>query len=62
MSDEKPPTRTLTLELDQLDYDVIQQAIAYRQTYRVLPDGDGNMVGRYVAEVCRGFLEMKGVI
>ncbi len=48
----------IVLELDQLDYDAIQKAVARRQTFRIMPDGDeGNLVGRTVAEICRGWLD-----
>ena len=60
MSNE-PKTRTIALELDQLDYDAIQKAIAYRQSWSVMPDGGGNVTGRTVAEICRGWLEHKGM-
>ena len=52
-----PDTRTLTVRIDQLDYDAIQRAIAYRQTWRSLPDGDGDIAGRIIAEICRGWME-----
>lgn len=53
--------RVLELLLDIEDYDAIQKAIAYRQTWGVMPDGDGNIAGRVVAEICRGWLEQKGM-
>lgn len=50
--------KTITLELDDLDYAAVQEAIATRQLYRVLPDGEGNLAGRVVAEICRGWMEL----
>jgi len=50
--------KTITLECDELDFDAIQKAIARRQLFRCLPDGEGNMAGRIVAEICRGWEEM----
>ena len=53
--------KTLSLELSDLDYDAIQKAIAYRQTWRAMPDADGsNLPGAVMAEICRGWLEMLG--
>ena len=54
--------RHLTLELDEPDYRSVQEAIARRQGFQVgfrppLPDGEGNMAGRIIAEICRGWLE-----
>ena len=54
--------RTMLLELDEDDFRSIQEAIACRQLYRVMPDGGGNIQGRIVAEICRGFLELKDVL
>lgn len=50
--------RKIELEIDDLDYETIQRCIAKRQLYRVLPDGDGNMAGRVIAEICRGWEEL----
>ena len=49
--------KTITLKVDDEDFDAIQSAICRRQSFRCLPDGDGNMTGRVVAEICRGWLE-----
>lgn len=49
--------KTITLEVDQEDFDAIQSAICRRQSFQCLPDGDGNLTGRIVAEICRGWLE-----
>jgi hypothetical protein len=51
-------TRKIELEIDKADYTAIQKAIAKRQVLRVMPDGEGNMAGRVIAEICRGWLEM----
>lgn len=59
--------RVLTLELDELDYDAIQTALARRQifgrhlpgcTQGIMPDGNSNRAGALVAEICRGWMEM----
>lgn len=49
---------TITLELDKLDAKAVNRAIARRQSMRVMPDGGGNMAGRVIAEICRGWEEM----
>lgn len=49
--------KMITLEVDQEDFDAIQSAICRRQSFQCLPDGDGNLTGRIVAEICRGWLE-----
>ena len=50
----------VTLELDDDDARAIHQAVAYVQRSKAgLPDADeGNLIGRAVAEACRGFLDM----
>lgn len=57
-------TRTITLEVDPDDYRSINEAIALRQTFlkpkghrNPLPPGAGNLPGRYIGEICRGWLE-----
>ena len=45
------------LECDELDAKAIHEAIARRQRRRIMPDGDGNMAGRVIAEICRGWME-----
>lgn len=57
----KTATKTIVLEVDEADFDTIQRAISVRQGFAgggCLPDGDGNLAGRYVAEIARGWLEM----
>lgn len=54
--------QTITIRIDDADADSIRAAIARRQSMRIdgqpiLPDGDGDLAGRYLAEVCRGWLE-----
>ena len=46
-------------DLDQLDKDAIDSAIANRQR-APLPPGFGSLRGRILAEICRGWLEMIG--
>ncbi len=54
--------RTIILELEDIDYDVIRKAIAKRQSFRVWPDTEGeadgtsNIAGLALAEICRGWL------
>lgn len=48
--------KTILLELDELDYDAVQKAMAIRQRW-VRPDGGGNVAGQVVAEICRGWME-----
>jgi hypothetical protein len=48
----------MQLELDELDYAAVQEAIARRQAYGVWPDHDGsNLAGLAVAEICRAYLD-----
>lgn len=42
---------------DDEDAAAIHAAIARRQTWRIMPDGDGDLTGRVLAEICRGWLE-----
>lgn len=51
-------------ELDTLDEQAVNQAIAYHQTQRIngehiLPDSDGDRRGTILAEICRDWLEYK---
>ncbi len=55
--------RRIVLDLDPDDYDAVQRALAVRQRSRdgkgpILPDGDSNTAGAYLAEICRGWLGM----
>jgi len=51
-------TRTLILELDEDDFEAVQRCISIRQgMIGGLPDGGGNLAGRIVAEICRGWEE-----
>lgn len=52
------PVKKIVLEVDDLDFHAIQNAMARRQSFRVMPDADGgNIAGRVIAEICRGWLE-----
>ena len=53
--------KTITLKCDEIDYDAIQAAIARRQLWRSLPEGEGDQAGRVLAEICRGWSEMLDV-
>lgn len=55
--------RKIVLELDELDFDIIQDAITQRQLVRcdethrtILPEFEGNFVGAVVAEICRSYV------
>jgi hypothetical protein len=51
--------RRIDLLVDEDDYRAIQRAMAKRQTWRMMPDADeGNVAGRVLAEICRGWMEM----
>lgn len=50
--------KRIVLECDDLDYDAINRVFARHQQMHSLPDGDGNMAGRLVAEICRGWEEL----
>lgn len=56
-------TRTIVLEVDDDDFDAIQRVIAQAQQVDIaggfdLPDGEGNLVGRRLAEICRGYEDL----
>jgi hypothetical protein len=55
--------RTIILQLDELDYDCIQEEFARRQANRLdghanLPDGESNLAGAMVAEMVRDYREL----
>lgn len=60
--------RVIVLNLDEDDYNSIQEAIAKRQAYgrnlpdsngqKIMPDGDSNIAGAVLAEICRGWIEL----
>lgn len=57
--------RTITLKLDEDDYDAVQATMGLRQTFRaagedgtILPPGESDLAGAVVAEICRGWVEM----
>jgi hypothetical protein len=63
-------TRTMTLTLDEDDYDAIQKEIADRQVLSrvlypdeptVMPDGDSCLVGAIFAECCRDLEEYRAL-
>ncbi len=45
-------------EVDEMDAGAIHAAIARRQKWQVIPDGEGSMQGRLIAEICRGWMEL----
>lgn len=59
-----PKLKTLKVALSPADFDAIQEAIAIRGSglFRsngelILPDREGDMRGRLIAEICRGWTE-----
>jgi hypothetical protein len=55
------PLRELHFVVDELDYQAIMSAIAARQTVRcggtlVIADGQGDLGGRILAQICRGWI------
>ena len=50
------------LELDELDAEAINKALRLQFSFgdKGLPDGEGNLPGRMLAEICRGWLEYMG--
>lgn len=60
--------RTLTLELDEADWDTIQTELARRQAGVrwpdggvVLPEGDSNLAGALIAEMIRDLEEYRAM-
>lgn len=62
--------RKMKLTLDELDYTVIQEEIAYRQARSrlidpngptILPDGESCLVGAILAEVVRDLREYRNI-
>lgn len=51
-------TKTLSVTLDDEDYEAVQTALSVRQGFMALPDGESDKAGALLAEVCRGWLEM----
>lgn len=56
------PTKQIVLSLDEQDYEHVRNAIANRQHLMDIPPGDGNDDGRAIAEICRGWGEMMGMM
>jgi hypothetical protein len=53
---------TIQMRVDGDDYEAIRRAIERRKELRVdgetiLPDGEGDMDARLLAEICRGWME-----
>lgn len=58
--------RTITLVLDELDWDTVQSEIARSQAFRdkggpLLPDGESNLAGAIIAEAIRNLEEYRAV-
>ena len=57
--------RTITLELDDDDERAVQEALTERQLNPrgrggvMLPDGEGSLVGRLIADICRAFCDYR---
>lgn len=49
----------IKLNVDAADEVAIRKAIGFRERSMPLPEGEGNLDGRVVAEICRGYLELK---
>ena len=47
----------LILSLDDDDHKVVQEAMAMREHVGPLPKGQGNINGRAIAEICRGWID-----
>ena len=54
----KTAKNEIVLVCDDLDYAAIQNAIARRQSSRIMPDNGSNVAGAVIAEICRGWEEM----
>lgn len=58
--------KQIILELDDSDYDAVQKALASRLTHCKPNEAsdtlEGSVIasGAYIAEICRGYLEMLG--
>lgn len=58
--------RTIVLELDEDDWNTIQNEIARQQAFRdedgpMLPDGESNMTGAIIAEAIRNLEEYRAI-
>lgn len=58
--------RTITLELDEDDWNTIQGELARQQAFRdasgpILPDGTSNMAGAIIAEAIRNLEEYRAL-
>jgi hypothetical protein len=56
-------TKRLILDLDEDDFAALQEALTRRQLWRdqhgvILPDGESNLPGALLAEICRGWIEL----
>ncbi|MEQ8636879.1 hypothetical protein [Gimesia maris] len=52
--------RTITLEVDDIDFDTIQKEFTSRQAIRrPLPDCESNLTGAMVAEIVRDLVEYR---
>jgi hypothetical protein len=55
--------KTITLECDNLDYEWLNDAVAYFQKHKrmygdlLLADGEGDLDARILAEICRLWME-----
>ncbi len=52
-----PPRKTITLEMDELDYAAVLSAIGMRIAFNVMPPSDSNETGAVVSEICRGWMQ-----
>jgi hypothetical protein len=61
-----PANYTLDYQMDEYDYRAVQEAIAFRQSHAfwrekdgslILPDGEGDLGGRILAQICRDYVD-----
>ena len=60
-------TRTITIEVDELDEKAIIKAVAVFQRLNrigesglIVPEGESDTRGAILGEICRGYLEARG--
>jgi hypothetical protein len=60
---DKMATRELTITLDELDYKAVVRCIAQKEQEGPagVPEGDSDLNGAALAEICRGWEEMLSV-
>lgn len=51
-------TKQIILNLDKKDYKAVVRCIATREGFLCMPDGESDLNGAAIAEICRGWEEM----